>query len=65
MPQPGKVSTHAKTISFTVPQLTDESLLDAPTPMMAVVLVWVVLTGIPLTDDTNNTAEAAISAEKP
>ena len=35
-------------ISFTVPQLTEESRLEAPTPMMAVVFVWVVLTGTPV-----------------
>ena len=44
-PQPGKVSTQASVISFTMRQLTAESRLDAPTPMMAVVLVCVVLTG--------------------
>ena len=45
-PQPGKVSTHARVISPTIFQLTAEIRLEAPTPMMAVVLVWVVLTGM-------------------
>ena len=49
IPQPGKVSTQVSSISFTVPQLTEESRLEAPTPMMAVVFVWVVLTGTPVT----------------
>ena len=39
IPHPGKVSTQVRTISFTVPQFTEDSRLEAPTPMMAVVLV--------------------------
>lgn len=39
IPQPGKVRTQVRTISFTTPQLTAESLRAAPTPIMAVVLV--------------------------
>ena len=57
--------TQVNTISFTTPQLTEESRLAAPTPMIAVVLVWVVLTGIPDTEDTNRQAAAPRSAEKP
>ena len=38
-PQPGKVSTQVSTISFTTPQFTLESLLAAPTPIIAVVFV--------------------------
>ena len=50
-PQHGKVSTHVSTSSFTVDQLTRRTLLAAPTPMMAVVFVCVVLTGTPATDE--------------
>jgi len=62
MPQPGNVSTHALTISFTTPQLTFESLLAAPTPIIDVVFVWVVLTGNPKTEAINRLSAEAISA---
>lgn len=64
-PHPGKVSTQAQTISFTVDQLTDEKRFAAPTPMIAVVFVWVVLTGKPQIDDTSRQLAAARSALKP
>ena len=43
-PQTGKVRTQAATISHTTPHRTAERRLDDPTPMMAVLMVWVVLT---------------------
>ena len=64
-PQPGKVSTHVSTISFTTPKLMAESRLVAPTPMIAVVLVCVVLTGMPKTEDNKRQKAPAIYAEKP
>ena len=38
----GNVSIHAATISLPTPQRTADSRLVAPTPMMAVLIVWVV-----------------------
>ena len=64
-PQPGNVSIHAYTISLTTDQLTLESLLDAPTPIIAVVFVCVVLTGIPNVDEINKHIAPAISAAAP
>ena len=65
IPHPGKVNIQARTISFTVPQFTEESLFEAPTPMIAMVFVCVVLTGIPVTEEISREIEAAISAAKP
>ena len=62
---PGKVRTHVSTISFTTPRLIAESLFVAPTPMIAVVFVCVVLTGIPRTEERSRQDAAARSAEKP
>ena len=64
-PHPGKVSTQANSISPTVDQLTEENRLAAPTPIIAVVLVWVVLTGSPKTDEIIKQTAAAKSALKP
>ncbi len=50
------VNTHAQIILPATPQRTAESLLVEPTPTMAPVIVWVVLTGIPAIDRTNNGA---------
>lgn len=46
-------------------QSTLEKRREAPTPMMAVVFVWVVETGIPNTEDKNKQIAAVTSAEKP
>ena len=43
----GMVRIHATIKSFVTPHLTAETLLLTPTPMIAPVLVWVVLAGIP------------------
>ena len=64
-PHPGKVKIHADTILLTTPQLTEESLLAAPTPMMDVVFVCVVLTGRPNIEAVNRHKTAAKSAENP
>ena len=64
-PQPGKVNTHAKTISLTTEKFIADNLLVAPTPIIAVVFVCVVLTGIPKTEESKRHEAAAMSAEKP
>ena len=64
-PQPGNVMIQAKTISFTIPQFTEDILLAAPTPIMAVVLVCVVLTGSPSNEARSKHNAPAKSAEKP
>ncbi len=45
--QTGNVKIHALIISPATPQRTAEKRRDAPTPMIAVLIVWVVLTGMP------------------
>jgi len=47
------------------PQRTAESLLVAPTPIMAPVMVWVVLTGIFNASVTNSVTAPAVSAATP
>lgn len=46
-PQPGNVKIQVSIMSFTTPKLMAETRFTAPTPMMALVLVWVVDTGMP------------------
>ena len=46
-PQPGKVKTQVSIMSLTTPKLMALSRFTQPTPMMALVFVWVVDTGIP------------------
>ena len=50
---------------FTTDQFTLESLFDAPTPIIAVVLTCVVLTGNPKTVDNSKHIELAKSADAP
>ena len=64
-PQPGKVKIQVSTMSFTTPKLTEDRRLAAPTPMMALVLVWVVETGIPERLEYSRQSAAERSAEKP
>jgi hypothetical protein len=45
--QTGKVRIHAVKICLVTPHLTAESRRVAPTPMIAVLMVCVVLNGIP------------------
>ena len=61
-PQPGNVSTQASTISRTTLRLIADALFSAPTPMMAVVFTWVVLTGIPHTVESRIQSAADRSA---
>jgi len=63
--QPGKVSIQVNIISLTTDQLTDDNRLAAPTPIIAVVFVCVVLTGNPNKLDMRRQREAETSAEKP
>ena len=48
MPQPGKVKIQVKTMVPAKFHLTARSRFSAPTPMIAVVFVCVVETGIPV-----------------
>ena len=64
-PHPGNVNIHARVISFTIFQLTADNLLEAPTPIIAVVFVCVVLTGIPVAEESNKHPAAPKSAENP
>ena len=64
-PQPGKVRIQVNTISFTTFQFTADSRLAAPTPMMAVVFVWVVDTGMPVSEESRRQAAPARSAANP
>ena len=64
-PQPGKVNTQVSTMSFTTPKLMADNRLTAPTPIMALVLVWVVDTGMPNTLESSRHSAADRSAEKP
>ena len=49
MPHPGNVKIQVSIISFTTLKLMADSRFTAPTPMMALVFVWVVDTGMPNT----------------
>ena len=64
-PQPGKVSTQVKHISLTTLKLIALMLLTAPTPIIAVVLAWVVETGRLKREHRSREVDAEISAEKP
>ena len=61
----GMVKSQAQMILPATPQRTAESLLVAPTPTIAPVMVWVVLTGIPATVAPMIEQAAAVSALKP
>ena len=61
----GIVKIHAQIIFPATPQRTAESLLVEPTPTIAPVIVWVVLTGIPATVAPMIEHAAAASALKP
>ena len=61
----GIVNIHAQTIFPATPQRTAESLFVAPTPTIAPVMVWVVLTGMPAMDAPIIEHAAAASALKP
>ena len=46
-PQTGNVKTHAQMMRSTKPHLTAPKRLATPTPMMEVVMAWVVERGMP------------------
>jgi len=45
--------------------LIAEALRTVPTPMMAPVIVWVVLAGMPSAEVKNNAQAPAVSAQNP
>ena len=59
------VRIHAHTIRRAIPQRTADKRLVAPTPTMAPVMVWVVLTGMPASEAENRVIAPAVSAQKP
>lgn len=61
----GIVKTQAQMILPATPQRTADSLFVAPTPTIEPAMVWVVLTGIPATDEPMIAQAAAASALKP
>ena len=61
----GIVSTQAQTTCRAMPQRTAESRRTAPTPTIAPIIVWVVLTGIPNRADVKSETAAADSAHAP
>ena len=65
MPEIGMVKIHAQMIDPATPQRTAVNLLVEPTPIIAPVIVWVVLTGIPAIDAPIMEIAAAVSAQKP
>ena len=64
-PQPGNVNIQVSIISLTTEKLIALSRLDAPTPIIALVFVCVVETGIPVRDERSRHRDAAISALNP
>src|SRR5262245_53269799 len=61
----GMVRIQAQTMRPAIPQRTADSRVVAPTPTMAPVMVWVVLTGMPATAVPISMIEPAVSAQKP
>ncbi len=61
----GMVSTHATTMLPATPQRTADIRLIAPTPMIAPLIVWVVLTGTPRKEAIRIEAAPPVSAAKP
>ena len=61
----GTVSTHPHTIRPATPHLTALKRRSEPTPMMAPVIVWVVLTGIPSCVERKSMTAALVSAQNP
>src|SRR5579859_5325616 len=62
---PGMVRTQAQTMRRVTPQRTAERRRVAPTPTMAPVMVWVVLTGMPKTAFAMIVSPPAVSAANP
>src|SRR6202140_4408187 len=61
----GILTSPAETIRVATPQRTADKRLTAPTPTVAPVMVWVVLTGIPARAVANKVIAPALSAQKP
>ena len=61
----GIVRIHANTMRRAIPHRTADNRVVAPTPTMAPVMVWVVLTGIPAIEAENRVIAPAVSAQKP
>ena len=61
----GIVRTQAQTMVPATPQRTAVRRCVAPTPTMAPVIVWVVLTGMPASDAPMIATAAAVSAQNP
>ena len=61
----GMVSIHAHIMRPATPHFTALSRLSEPTPTIAPVMVWVVLTGTPNADEMNRVAAAPDSAQNP
>ena len=61
----GIVRTQAQSIFPATPQRTAVRRFVDPTPMIAPVMVWVVLTGMPATEAPMMATAAAVSAQKP
>ena len=64
-PQPGKVNIHVSIMSLTTPKFIAERRMTAPTPIIALVFVCVVDTGMPKMLERSRHEAAARSAEKP
>src|SRR5512143_2977173 len=62
---PGIVKIQAQTILSVTPQRTADRRLAAPTPEMAPVMTWVVLTGTPAWVAKKMLMALAVSAQKP
>ena len=61
----GIVSIQAHIIRPATPHFTALKRLIDPIPIIAPVIVWVVLTGMPKADDVNKVTAAPNSAQKP
>jgi hypothetical protein len=59
------VKTQAEKILFVTPHRTADRRLVDPTPKIAEVMVWVVLTGRPKCAVNSKTEAAAVSAQNP
>ena len=61
----GMVRIHVQRILRATPHFTVLNPIVDPTPMIDEQMMWVVLTGIPMTDAPMMVAAPAVSAEKP
>ena len=61
----GMVNTHAHTMLLATPHFTLFNLREAPTPIIVVVIIWVVLTGALKNVAHKITSAAPVCAAKP